>query len=159
MKKFEGSRGFSTLSLQTQPFAALWAHFVLKFFQLLTFILGSPFPYYPREVEAHYEEREFTRNGWGTAPSVLGEFKLVQLQPVNLIFCPKREERRKGEREKDTAAKYISPGKLFPLSKRRANAIRPLGTQRSRIRKCSVMESSCKLRIQPHPPIPPSFHW
>ena len=36
-------RGFSAWGIQIGPFAALEANFVLKFFQLLTFILGSPF--------------------------------------------------------------------------------------------------------------------
>ena len=52
-------RGFCAWGIQTGSLAALEANFVLKFFQLLTFILGSPFPLFPRAPFPYYP-REIT---------------------------------------------------------------------------------------------------
>ena len=56
LQKWMRQRGFSAWGIQTGPFAACRANFVLKFFQLLTFILGSPFLLPQR---ANYEKGEF----------------------------------------------------------------------------------------------------
>ena len=46
-------RGLSTLGIQTGPFAAIWAHFILKDFQLFHFHTGKPILITP---EVWYEE-------------------------------------------------------------------------------------------------------
>ena len=67
-----------------QPVELILFH---KFSISLTFILGSPIIYYPRERKMR--KRDSPINGWDTGVSVLGAFKLDCLQPVELILFHK----------------------------------------------------------------------
>ena len=75
-------RGFSAWGIQTRAFAACWANFVRKFFQLFDLYTGEPNSNYPRGREAEKEKRESARNGWATGVSLLLASKLDHLQPL-----------------------------------------------------------------------------
>ena len=74
-------RGFSAWGSQTWSFAACWADFVPKFFNLSELYTGGSHFLLPQRVSE--------KNGWDTVDSILGAFKLDHLYPVKLILSKK----------------------------------------------------------------------
>ena len=80
-------RGLSTWGIQTGPFAALLAHFVLKDLQLFHFHTGRPISYYPRVrncIQGVVLDRNIPRNI--DLPGIFG----IRNQAINLVgsHCP-----------------------------------------------------------------------
>ena len=127
-------RGFSAWGIQTGPFAACWANFVLKFFQPFTFIVGSANSFIPQESEKieiaqlYIKPMGFTAWGIQTGPFAACWAYLVLkfFQPLTFIlgsdnsFIPQesentqpsiiillREVRKEGRYETDFFPKFI----------------------------------------------------
>ena len=83
-------RGFIAWGIQTGPFAACWANFVLKFFQLFTFILGAQCLWHSNwticSLLSQFCSEIFPTFDFHTWCSVPGAFKLDHLQPIEPIL-------------------------------------------------------------------------
>ena len=57
------AQGFQCLGHSNWTICSILSKFYFKIVQLITFMLRSPFSYYPREEKAEYEKRDVTKNG------------------------------------------------------------------------------------------------
>ena len=83
-------RGFSAWGIQTGPFAACWANFVLKFLQLLSLILGAQCLWLSNwttcSLLSQFCSEIFPTFDFHTWGSMSMAFKLDHLQPVEPIL-------------------------------------------------------------------------